>query len=738
MFAVDNANANRMANIKDELTIAAGKVTPGVDDGPYIRYAIAALTGDQTGDDRTAGFRSETATPATDFSPPRIARGDETMLRGPALPQAAYLDDRETGYRNDYPEPVGDLEHTIPFLQQQQPLVPPQAPPAPTNSAMNFAHADSDHWVPVASDMREQMDPNGRTYPPLTYKPRILRPFSMIILMSLSLLMVAGLAASAVYSDRNSGLTPFSGSVYGYQWFVFRLLPAIMAAIVLLYAQNVVTASLRVLPFEAMASEDPRKRYLALFQKQYSTSFLVPRFQGPWQFKVFSVATTTTCFTIPLASGAFTCTYLDGVWSWAAVQGIVWALVVLYSFLSIASAILMVFWFRRWTGLMWDIRSIGDLIPLLSRSNGMGSYEGLDAQRGSQVFKAQLRDRWFDRLGYWRTKDMQTGSIWYTIGSSSPHSIKDPQAVFEIMGKRANSDASLDSREFITPGNVNEVRYRYLPWCLRDGAVAAWVATAGVLLLALLVVSFLPNTRLEKGWLPLLSARPDGAAFSPANFLYSFLPSLIGTILFLLLQSLDVSLRVLQPWAELSKLNGSTARKSILADYTACLPFQCTLRAIRNSHWRVAVTSFMSVLFMLIPILGGGLFMALTDSDGRVRMFPNMPVFGVLLALLFCYVGTLAMLLPRRNQFMLPHPVSCLADVISFCAAEDLLRDSAFRAVMSRQDLEDRLGASNSADSRAESTWFFGIVPGRDEHKLSVRRMKRFTEMKLRSQRSMV
>ncbi|KAH8169826.1 phosphoribosylaminoimidazole-succinocarboxamide synthase [Sarocladium implicatum] len=717
MFAVDNANANRMAGIKDELAIAAGKVTPGIDDTPYIQYAIAALTGDQSGDDRMAAFRSGTATPATDFTPPRRSLHAETGPRAPAMPQAAYLDDREEGYREDFPEPVGDLQHTIPFTQQPQ-----IQPPAPTNSAMNAVHNDADHWVPIAKDMRNEVDPNDRTYPPLTYKPRILRPFSMIILMTSCLLMIAGLVFSALYSDRNSGLTTFSGSIYSSQWFVFRLLPTLLSGIVLLYAQNVVTASIRILPFVALASEDPRKRYQALFQRLYSTSFLVPRFQGPWQFKLFSVATTLMCFSIPLSSAAFTLTWLNGVWSWAAVQGMVWTLVVLYAILSISTAVLMVFWFRQWTGLMWDIRSIGDLIPLLSRSNGMGSYGGLDAQSGSQAFKVQLRDRWFDRLGYWRTKDMQTSGIWYTIGSSSPHSMKDPQAVYDIMGKRASYDASLDSRDLITPGNVNEVRYRYLPWCLRDGAVAAWVAGAGVLLLALLIVAFLPTTRLEKGWLPLLSARPDGAAFSPANFLYSFLPSLIGTILFLLFQSLDNTLRVLQPWAELSKLNGSTARKSLLADYAACLPFQSSLRAVQNAHWRVAVTSFMSVLFIVLPVLGGGLFMALTDADGRVRMFPNMPVFGVLLAMLFSYLGCLSLLLPRRGQFMLPHPVSCLAEIISFCSADDLTRDAAFRAVRSRQDLEGRLGigkGSKTGDAREESVWFFGIVPGRDEHKLS-------------------
>ncbi|OTA02485.1 hypothetical protein A9Z42_0028570 [Trichoderma parareesei] len=42
MFAADNAS--RMPNIKDELALAAGRVTPGVDDTPYIQYALHALT----------------------------------------------------------------------------------------------------------------------------------------------------------------------------------------------------------------------------------------------------------------------------------------------------------------------------------------------------------------------------------------------------------------------------------------------------------------------------------------------------------------------------------------------------------------------------------------------------------------------------------------------------------------------------------------------------------------------
>lgn len=733
MFATDNAN--RMDGLKDELALAAGKVTPGVDDTPYIQYAIQALTRDQSGDSMAAFPSGTSAAPSDNYQRSRRLHDEEMGARTPLMPQAAYLDDRDDDFRSHGPEPVRNLAARLP---KATPAPAPAPEPTRVHSALNLPAADAGHWVPVAADMRKELDASERTYPPLTYKPRILRPFSMIILMVLCILMIIGLAFSAVYSNNNSGLTSYPGTIYSGKYFVFRLMPALLAAIVLIYAQNIVAASMRVLPFTAMASEDPRQRYLALFQKLHPTTYLVPRLTGPWQFQLFSVATTLTCFTIPLHSAAFTVLYVDGVWAWAAVQGVVWTLVVLYAILAVATGSLMVFWFRQWTGLLWDIRSIGDLIPLLNRSNGMSSYDGLDVQRGGHAFRVQLRERWFDRLGYWRTGDLHTGGMWYTIGSSSPHSAHDPQTVMDIVGKRASYDPSLDSRDMITPGNVHDDRYRYLPWCLRDGAVSAFLVTSAALLLALLVVSFLPSTRLDKGWRPLLSARPDGGAFSPANFLYSFLPSLLGMVLFLLFQSLDMSLRILQPWAALGKLNGSPARKALLADYAACLPFQCAIRAIRNGHWKVAVMSLMAVLFIAIPALGGGLFMALTDDAGSVRMFPSMPVFGVLLALLFCYLGSASLMLTRRAQYMLPHPVACLADIISFCAAEELRTDEAFRSVRSRADLHDRLGATGTRDPREESTWFFGIVPGRDEQRLSVRREKRFTRMAMRTTRSMV
>ncbi|KAK7209256.1 hypothetical protein V2G26_016434 [Clonostachys chloroleuca] len=772
MLAAQNAN---MASVpKDPLVIAAGKVTPGVDDTPYIQYAIQALTrnrrDDFDDDDLSEGdFEDEMAGVEP---PPRRMSAQEMAYASPvAVPQAAYAGLREPrrhSSSDEEPPAVREKPKTdFLIVRPTPPLTPlPLGPPQTTASrpvvtplppSRRVPGADQ-HWVPVTKEMRENFYPNDNTYPPLTYKPRILRPFSMMILMTLCLLMTAALIFSAVFSNRQNGLTDYPGTIYSGKYFLFRILPQLLAAPILLYAQAIVSTSLRVLPFVSLSSEDARQRYLALFQGLYPTTFLWPRLVGPWQFKVFSVVAWLALFLIPLQSAAFTCIFGNGAWIWAPVQPVVWTLVTLYLLLTVATAILMVYWFGMWTGLIWDVRSIADLIPLLNRSNATDSYKDVCASsstRSDRQFRNSLQDRWFDRLGYWRKEEMQTGGIWYSIGASgTPAGTEQVRQLMSAKGLASAKRVSNDSSRHSSQNELNigiqqpsvtsclaEPRFDYLPWCLRSAPLAALIVGSFTLLLALLIVSFLPQTRLDAGFEPLLPARPTSAAFSAANFLYSFLPSFLGMLLWLIFQSVELSLRIVQPWAELLKLDGALAHKSLLADYAACLPIQASWHAFRAGHWRVAVTSLMGILFLAIPVLSGGLFMALTRDDGKVLMFPSIPVYGVVLTFLFLYLACLSSILPLRGQFLLPRPVESLADLITFCCADELTQDAAFRSVRSRNDLEMRLGVEPGVDPREESVWFFGVVPGKDEKTLSIRRMRRYTEkplMRRRSDRSMV
>ncbi|KAL7962640.1 hypothetical protein V8C34DRAFT_159021 [Trichoderma compactum] len=715
MFAADNAS--RMPNIKDELALAAGKVTPGIDDTPYIQYALQALVGGQS-----TSIPSHLVSSSSDGYSERYEplRGfDESAAYKSPIHQHRLVRD------NDKPRPEP--------LPQKGPPTPGQLPRRSTAS-FDPTGASTSRWIPVSKNMQKDLDPHGRTLQSLNFKPRILRAFSMAILGILILLMMAALIFSARYSYAHSGLTPYPGSIYSGQYFLFRILPQLLGAVIFIYAQNVVIASLRILPFTAMASEDPRTRYMAHFQRLYPTTFLLPQFIGPWQFKIFDVATWLAIFTIPLESAAFTCILVHEKWIWAPVQPVVWALVGLYGILLLATVNLMVYWLVQWTGLSWDIRSIGDLLPLLNRSNIMASFRRDDLAENTKVFKGQLRERWFDRLGYWKAEDATTGGIWYTIGASP---VQDLGISPSAMGKKAGNDASIDLKGAAPHLLIDNTLGRYLPLYLRDGPLIFSVAVTLVLLAALLVVSFLPQTRLESGFLPMLSARPDHNAFSPADFVFSFVPALAGMVLFLQFQVVDQSLRILQPWAGLHDVDGSLAQRSLLADYAACLPLQATWKALVNGHWRVAGVSLLAALFIFIPVLGGGLLMALTAPDRTVRMYPSMPVFGVLLAFLFLYVGGFALMVPHRRQFLLPRPVTSIAGIISLCSAEELTQDAAFRSVRGRSDLENRLGVGRD-DSRDESSWLFGPVLGKDANRASIRRMVDFTEKMPRSSRSMV
>ncbi|KAF4978591.1 hypothetical protein FZEAL_5063 [Fusarium zealandicum] len=718
MFASESSA--RMSSIKDELTIAAGKVTPGVDDTPYIQYALNALTRDRGGPS-AAHFPSGSSNDYDDDYPQPQRYADEEMGH-PALtaPEPAYVEDR-------LPEPVetraAPYSNPDPMVHHREPSPPPSPTPSHHSEPDQFAQREKE---------RPRSIPIDRAHPPLEYKPTILRPISMAILMALCLLMIGALIFCAVYSGQDSGFTPYPGSIYSGQYFVFRILPQIFAAVILIYTQAIVSTSMRMLPFTAMADAEPRARYLALFRKLYPRTFLLPSLTGPWQFQLFSFCTWLANFTIPLISTAFTCIYDSETWLWAAVKGVVWTLVVLYIMILIATVILMMFWHNRWTGLMWDVRSLGHLVPLLSQSNTTQSYESVDVVQRSSLFQAQLRDRHLDRLGYWQM-DGQPGGMWYGIGSVGEDT-QSGRTTYSVIPKKASYNISPASSRDDLDAEARYAHYRYLPVALRTPVVLGSVIFMTLLITAILIVSFLPQTRLDQGYFPQLKARPGNGSFSPANFLYAFVPSMLGMVMFLLFQSIDHALRVHQPWAELSKPSGAIASKSLLADYSACLPFQCTLKALQNGHWRVAVTSLMAVLFIFIPILAGGLFIALTNFRGQVKMFPNMPVFGVLLAFLFLYLGSLSLMLPGRQALRIPHPVDCLAELIALCTADETVHDEAFLAVRDTADLKARLGLDRAED-REQSLWFFGVAAGRDERRLSVRPMKRFTEKKTRSAR---
>lgn len=722
----------KMANsgFKDELALAAGKVTPGIDDTPFIQYALDALT-----QDRDTGYSNPSS--GSTWSNP--------VLR--------YVPDQGLGYYQH--QPVIQPPHSNPVVTRNsqtedhprriRPLPAFESRTPSTSTISTLAHETTkkpeyhdfadDAWRPI--DIDRVQDDRAKVNPKLYFLPRILRPHSMFTLMILCALMILALVFCAVYSQVQDGLWGYSGTIYSGQYFIFRILPGLLAAIILLYAQCIMTTQLRLWPLIALNQNHRGNNKNALFMDMYPRSFLWPHKIGSWGESLPFIITWLMNFTLPLQSCLFTVILVDGKWKWATTQGVAWVLVVLYIVLFTSTFITRRVWRNQRTGLAWDPRSIADVIALVSHSNTLASYRGTELLGKREDLQKVLADRNGDSLSYWGWLNNKPG-LWYGIGTvpeNFPGYPADPRGAPQHLNEKAGQFGEKTGNPWdevdleggpLTPS----VRYRYLPWCMRTNQLLYFVVTAVVLLVALFVVSFLPSTRVTRGFLPGLSAAPTAGAFSSADFLYSFIPSLLGLVMFLLFQSLDLNLRILQPWAELARHSdrGALPKPSILADYAACYPLQSTYRAVQNRHWRVAAISLLSTLFVLLPVLAGGIFMALTARDGAVRMFPNVPLFGIVLALLTLYLLGLAAMLPGRAAFRLPHAVTCLAEVISFCSSDELAADARFKDIRNKTSLAGQLGLDNRPG--AQSRWAFGVRPGQDE-RLGVRPVHRFTAEQL-------
>ncbi|KAI5860713.1 hypothetical protein GGS23DRAFT_579998 [Durotheca rogersii] len=747
-------------DFKDDLARAAGVVTPGVDDGPYIRYALDAMTRPREDGQGPSEYPSSSD---SEKSQPSVPHYTHTTVSAPQPPEPPAKEVRfpqgnDPRYwwavpsPSDKPTPTptpptalspeDDLRERRERREQQRALEPPWdanmglPPSLPSERPENSLPRALDHWQ---AESDEVVDPEKgfhgvgkafKDFAPLTYKPRVLRPVSLTLLALLCLLMIAALIFCAVWSVSRVGFTPYAGTIYGGQYFLFRMLPPLLAITLLIYAQCVIATAFRVRPFSAMAADDRRERQDAVFLSLYPKSFLWPQLSGSWHVWLPTLNVWLLNFTIPLQSCLFTVILVDGTWTWATVQGVAWTLVALYVSFFLSVGVMFIDWQDRRTGMMkgWDIRTIADIIFLVSQSNSLPQYRGLEtaATRGSM---RQRIGGTAERLGFWSAPSIPEHGMWYGIGvATDENGLETEKPGSQAWdNRRPREKAGLIADPEV--GDVSAdpaVRYRYLPWCFRDAQIVVFAIACSALVVALLVVSFLDATDVRDGFLPRLSAAPTEGAFSAANFLYSFLPSLIGLLLFLVFQSLDLTLRILTPWGQLARPEGSRAETSLLLDYAACVPFGSTFKALRNKHWRVAFISLLSPLFALLPVLGGGVFMALTPSSGTVRMYPNLPAFAIILALLILYVVGVVCLIPYRQQFRLPHAVTCLAEIISFCCNEQLRSNPSFgfERVMGHRDIAGQLGIG--LDWHRQGRWAFGA--GRsDAGHLGIQHYSKFT-----------
>jgi hypothetical protein len=539
------------------------------------------------------------------------------------------------------------------------------------------------------------------------------------------LLVSAALIFCNIQSVRHHGLLQYDG-VGTKRYFLFEYLPQLLAILIEISLFIIQSAVQRTLSFSTLASGRSTENSRILHGLAwFPTNFLIPNLSlfkyGEPVLGLCYIIFWLSLFTVPLQSSFFQTRYysLDGqdVWRWTAVRPVGWTLLILYVLLAIALVLVLLRFSRQDTGLRWDPKSIADLLVLLHSSNIVSDFAGSEIKRTAQTGHASKN----------YNIDSSSSRPNEALDSFEEGNVRDDhssggkaKATYRLAEPEHNRQRSIPSRLDSVQTDAHSPAVQWTPWFLRDTFVVAWTVSALVLTLAFIVVSFL-NHAVEDGFLPLLPAPTSPLGFSPANFLYSFLPSLLGMILFLAWQSIDFYFRGLQPFATVSDPHGTTAENSLLLDYTACFPIEVSLKAAFAGHYKVSWISFISLLSITIPVLGGGVFTAqFFVATQDVRIAASMPGYEALVGFVLVYALSFLIIWPTKKRY-LPHGISTLGQLMNFFYQSPLLKDNVFREPRTKVDLVTRLLGEHSSPQYA-----FGVYTGSDgnEH-LGIHRLQR-------------
>ncbi|KAI4190857.1 MAG: hypothetical protein LQ348_003595 [Seirophora lacunosa] len=668
--------------------------TPGVDDTPYIQFAIEQLTRDEEVNEALSshpyGAPSRVSHPLDRLFPDeqfRLQQGFQSGDGGkrPSAPIRGYSDS------------------SINAL-----------PATPTQDLSRF--------------------------PTLDYLPKCLRLPSLIALMLCCVVMIVAIILSNAWSLRHAGLWQYD-DVGTARYFVFQYLPQLLAIVIVIWTFIIQNALHRVLPFIMMHSE--RQAFTSSVMHAaalFPSNYVIPNL---WCFRhgeaivgVSLIIFRVCLFTVPLSSCLYQSRYFsvgDGrVWKWTACQPVGWTLLILYLLLILALVLLVIKLRRDPSGLRWDPRSLADILVLFQRSNVLSDLYGSEvtAGRSGPILAKKYT------LRYWIAGKRSTEIFHGVEESQAPlHGFQQTQREKRPSGSEIQeAPDDLESQQPLKASTLDSlqkdvhsprIRYRWLPWFLKDTFVVAWIVIAVILMLAFVIVSFV-NNAVQRGFSPLLPSETTPQGFSPADFLYSFIPSMIGMILFLLWQSIDMYFRALEPFARLSgSTRGSPADESILLDYTACLPVEVTVKAGVAGHYKVAWISFISLLSATLPVLGGGAFTSQYFIPSReVRVAASLPGYYALVVFIIIYSLSFVIIWPTKKR-RLPHDIRTLGQMLSFVYESQLLNDSAFWQPRSKVDLVTRLLGRLTGD-KGSSRYAFGVYLGRDgrEH-LGIDRLHR-------------
>jgi hypothetical protein len=653
---------SRMLTSYDEMS----PPTPGVDDTPYIRFAIEQLTRDEDvlGRGRESTY---TAAPLPSF--------------GPALPLAPT-------------DPEKPKREATPSLPPTPP--PPQqiSTPRPQSQIAR---------KPVPQEVMLPVNLSRDLQSRLGFVPLPLRLPILGLYLLLCLLMIAALMFSLIFADSNNALFDYDGN-FTPRYFVFQYLPQMVGIALILWLFVIQAAIYRSVPYYAMSRQGRRSSWVLQDMRILPSNYVLPDLTFFRNHEPLLGATMLifwlTSITVPLLASTYQTQYItnDGParFRWTAVRGVGWTLVALYFLLCLGLVYCAVRFRRRNSNLRWDPTSLADLICLFRRSNAVSEFgqTEISPAPNNDVPPKNLR------LGFFTTSERP--DVFHAVGEEyaplkrlsfqpeGPKNVLRPNESGDIEAQRL-SYGSAFARNIHSPF----IRYRWTPWFLRDTYVLAWIIAALLLIIAFLVVSYV-NSAVRRGFNPRLPSITNSSGFSPANFLYSFLPALLGMFLFLAWQPIDMYYRAVQPFRNLSQPAGATAQHSLLLQYPAYGHIRTITKSLINRDLKVTFISLISLLSASIPVLAGGVLSAVLFPSGeRVRIVASMPGYYALSVLVTIYALSYLAIWPTKKRY-LPHNINTTVALLSWLYASPLLADAGLQYIETKAELVDRLTGSSA------------------------------------------
>ncbi|KAH7078120.1 hypothetical protein BKA63DRAFT_552243 [Paraphoma chrysanthemicola] len=131
-------------------------------------------------------------------------------------------------------------------------------------------------------------------------------------------------------------------------------------------------------------------------------------------------------------------------------------------------------------------------------------------------------------------------------------------------------------------------------------------------------------------WLLLHSQRNNGIFFSPKisnlpakqTFLYLYFPTLVAALFSIYWAWIDLEIKRMEPYHQLSKEDGALGKDSLLLEYPYKFVPLVPIKAFRNRHWHVFWASFALILvaFGIVPTQAG-IFSVKTITQARNTSF---------------------------------------------------------------------------------------------------------------------